>query len=77
MSAINTLKEMQLFLADKKQLTVLAERAGVSIRTVYDTFDCEDFEKLKGKQLTVAQKAIDLINEIKNMPDAARDALKS
>lgn len=75
MNVKNQLKEMQEFLASKKQLGVLAQRAGVSLGTVYGTFDVEDFESLKGKQLTVYQTAVELINEIKSLPAMAAEAL--
>ena len=75
MSTINTLRELQQFLSEKKQITELADRSKVSLRTVYDTFNCADFSVLKGKQIIVAQEAIKLVNEIKNMPEAAREAL--
>jgi len=72
-----TLKEMQEFLSEKKMISVLAEISGVSTRTVYDTFAANNFDELKGKKLQVAQDAIDLIQKIKNMPEAAADVLKT
>lgn len=73
----NQLKEMHEFLASRKQLTVLAERAEVSLRTVYDTFYRTSSEELKGKQLIVYRKAIELINEINELPTLAGNALKN
>ena len=72
-----TLKEMQEFLSEKKMISVLAEISGVSTRTVYDTFAANNFDELKGKKLQVAQDAIELIQKIKNMPEAAADVLKT
>ena len=70
-----TLKEMQEFLSSKKQITVLAEMSGVSTRTVYDAFDAPDFDALSGKQLTVVLNAIELIDRIKSLPQAANEVL--
>ena len=70
-----TLKEMQEFLSSKKQITVLADISGVSTRTVYDAFDAPGFESLSGKQLTVVMNAIELIEKIKSIPQAASDVL--
>ncbi len=72
----NTLKEMQEFLSERKQITVLAEMSKVSLRTVYDTFNAPDIDKLSGKQLTVALKAVELIKQIKSMPEEAQNLLK-
>lgn len=70
-----TLKEMQEFLSNKKQITILAEMSGVSTRTVYDAFDAPGFDALSGKQLTVVLNAIELIDRIKSMPQAANEVL--
>ncbi len=73
----NQLLTMREFLADRKQITTLAERSGVSVRTVYDTFTQASPDLLKGKQLVVFRKAIELINEIKSLPDLAMKAINN
>lgn len=73
----NQLKEMRDFLSEKKQITILAQKSSVSLRTVYDTFANSCPEDLKGKQLIVYRKAIELINEIKSLPSLATEALKN
>lgn len=70
-----TLKEMQEFLSSKKQITILAEISDVSTRTVYDAFDAPNFDSLSGKQLTVVLNAIELIDKIKSMPQAATEVI--
>lgn len=70
-----TLNGIQEILVAKKQFQNLASRSGVSLRTVYSTFDVESFEELKGKQLAVYQEAIVLVEEINNLPQRAENAI--
>ena len=70
----NYMKEMLSFLTEKKVIIELCNRADCTRNTVYNTFDNEGPEKLSGKQLTVYQEAVKLINEIKNLP-APQDVL--
>ena len=71
-----SLNEMKEFLSSRKQFTLLAKNSEVSLRTVYDTFEAESFNKLTGKQLAVYRKAIEMVNEIKSLPQQASEALK-
>lgn len=67
------LNEIRSFLAEKKQLPILAERAGVTVRTVYNTFNEQSFDDLKGDRLNVYREAIKLVEEIKNLPLKAKN----
>jgi len=70
-----TLNGIQKFLSEKKQLKNLADRSGVSLRTVYDTFEVESFSQLAGKQLAVYQTSILMVEEIKKLPQLAENAI--
>lgn len=69
------LNQMREFLASKSLMKELAERADVNTGTVYNTFSAEKFEDLKGKQITVYQKAIEIIEEVKSLPEKASAVL--
>lgn len=69
------LSEIKKILTEKKQISTLAERSGVSVRTVYDTFESESFSELSGKKLTVYRTAIQMIEEISALPAMAENAL--
>jgi hypothetical protein len=69
------LEEVKSFLSEKKQITTLAERAGVSTRTVYNVFNAESFEELNGIKLDVYRHAIKLVEEIKSLPMLAEEAI--
>jgi hypothetical protein len=71
-----SLSEMKKFLTSRQQFSVLANKCEVSLRTVYNTFEAESFEDLKGKQINVYRAAIELVNEIKSLPHQADAALK-
>ena len=70
----NYMKGMLSFLTEKKVVIELCNRAECTRNTVYKTFENEGPEQLSGKQLTVYQEAVKLINEIKNLP-APKDVL--
>ena len=66
------LMEIRDYLKEKKQLQVLADRTGVTPRTVSNTFDLTNsFDELKGDRLNVYRNAIILMEEIKSLPDKA------
>jgi DNA-binding phage protein len=71
----NQLKEMRDFLSERKLISELARRAGVGVRTVYDTFGQKSEKDLKFKQITVYKTAIEMINEVKQLPELAKKAL--
>jgi len=68
--------EIQEFLSSRKQLSVLANKCKVSLRTVYNTFEANEFDHLKGKQIDVYRESINMITEIKSLQNQATDALK-
>jgi len=70
------LNEIQEFLSSRKQLSVLAVKCNVSLRTVYNTFETTEFDDLKGKQIKVYRMAINMVTEIKSLQEQATDALK-
>jgi len=70
------LKSISEFLAQKQKLSELASQAKTSLTTVYDTFKVESFEQLSGKKLDVYQKAIEMVNQIKSLPQQANEAIK-
>ena len=70
-----TLNDMKEFLSTRKQFSLLAENSRVSLRTVYDTFEAESFNDLTGKQLAVYRTAIEMVKEIKSLPQQATEAL--
>jgi hypothetical protein len=72
-----SLNEMQEFLSSRKKITELAEKANVSLRTVYDMFAVEKFKELKGKQIDAYRCAIEMINEINSLQKQAIDALNN
>ncbi|MDD3195342.1 MAG: hypothetical protein PHU68_06035 [Paludibacter sp.] len=75
-SGKNQLKEMRDFLSERKLISELAKRAGVGVRTVYDTFAQASEEDLKFKQIKVYQTAIEMVAEIKQLPQRAKQALE-
>ena len=72
----NQLKEMRDFLSERKMISELAKRAGVGVRTVYDTFAQASEGDLKFKQIAVYKTAIEMIAEIKQLPELAKKALE-
>lgn len=70
------LKEMRDFLSERKMISELAKRAGVGVRTVYDTFAQASAEELKFKQILVFKTAIEMIAEIKQLPELAKKTLE-
>lgn len=70
-----SLCDMKEFLSSRKQMKALAEKSNVSLRTVYDTFNASSFEDMKGKQLDVYRMAIQMVTEIKSLPQQADEAL--
>lgn len=75
-SGKNQLKDMRDFLSERKLISELAKRAGVGVRTVYDTFAQASEEDLKFKQIKVYQTAIEMVAEIKQLPQRAKQALE-
>lgn len=75
-SGKNQLKDMRNFLSERKLISELAKRAGVGVRTVYDTFAQASEEDLKFKQIKVYQTAIEMVAEIKQLPQRAKQALE-
>jgi len=72
----DNLKSIGEFIAARQKLGELAKRAETSLSTVYETFKVENFESLSGKKLDVYRIAIEMVNEIKSLPQQATDALK-
>jgi methylphosphotriester-DNA--protein-cysteine methyltransferase len=72
----DNLKTISEFLAQKQKLSELASQAKTSLTTVYETFKVESFELLAGKKLDVYQKAIEMVKQIKSLPQQANDAIK-
>lgn len=70
------LREMMAFINEKGLMNRLCEKANVSRNTVVATFEAESFEDLKGKQLIVYQAAIELMEQIKQLPAKAEELLK-
>jgi predicted DNA-binding protein YlxM (UPF0122 family) len=70
------LKLISEFLAQKQKLSELAAETKTSLSTVYDTFKVERFEQLSGKKLDVYQKAIEMVKQIKSLPQQANEAIK-
>jgi len=70
------LTEIQSFLSTRKKLNELAVLAGVGLTTVNDTFKVKNFDELVGKRLDVYQKAIEMVNQIKSLPQQANEAIK-
>lgn len=59
-----SLSELRKYLADRKLLGVLEERAGAKSRTVQYALTAKSKKELKGKRLKVFQQAILLRKEI-------------
>lgn len=72
----NQLKEIKEFLSERKLISELARRAGVGVRTVYDTFAQASVEELKFKQILIFKTAIEMIAEIKQLPELAKKTLE-
>jgi len=70
------LKEIQVFLSTRKKLGDLALQAGVGPTTVSETFKAKSFDELIGKKLDVYQKAIEMVTQIKSLPQQANEAIK-
>lgn len=71
------LEGIRNFLSEKRKLTDLAKRAGVSIRLVHQALSVSKFEELTGDKLTVYQEAITFVEEIKNLPAKAKEVVKA
>lgn len=69
------LKEMQAIISEKKWLSVLATRSGVEVRTVYNTFNAESYDEIKGARLKVYKEAIKMVDEIKSLPAQSAEVL--
>lgn len=72
----DNLKSIGEFITSRQKLGELAKRTETSLSTVYETFKVETFEQLSGKKLDVYRNAIQMVNEIKSLPQQAKDALK-
>lgn len=74
---MQTLKDMKAFLAQKRKITELATSVGVSTKLVHEAFAVKSFNDLTGDKLTVYQKAIELIEKIKSLPEKANEVMNS
>lgn len=63
---IERLKAMKMFLAEKRLLTDLAAKTGVSRRTINDAFNVKSEKELRGKKLQVFLAAKRLREEIES-----------
>lgn len=71
------LEEIKNFLSEKRKLTDLAHRVGVSVRLVHEVFKANSFEELTGDRLTVYQAAIEYVKEIKDLPFKANEVMNN
>lgn len=71
------LQAIKNFLAKRRRLSVLAEQVGVSVRLVHEALSVNSFDELTGDKLTVYEEAINMVNNIKNLPDKAQEILNA
>ena len=71
------LKAISEFLAQRSKLGELAKNTRTSLSTVYDTFKVDTFDQLTGKKLDVYRLAIQMVQEIKSLPEKANDVLNN
>ena len=69
------LNEIKELLSQKKKFNELCRRANVSLRTIYNTFDANSFDELKGVRLDVYKEAIKMVDEINSLQAMAAEAL--
>lgn len=69
------LKEIYEFLKTRNKINELCTRTGTTFNTVYGTFKQPDFQLLKGAQINICNTAIQMIEEINNLPARAVEAL--
>ena len=69
------LNKIKSYLAERKMLKKLAERANVEVRTVHNAFSANTFDDLKGSRLDVYREAINMVDEIKSLPTMATRAI--
>ncbi|HOG05684.1 MAG TPA: hypothetical protein PK978_05555 [Paludibacter sp.] len=69
------LKEIYEFLKTRNKINELCTRTGNTFNTVYRTFKQPDFQSLKGAQINICNTAVQMIEEINNLPARAVEAL--
>lgn len=74
---IETRDKMKAFLTSRQKLKELEVRAGVSRSTVSRTFQVNTEDQLIGSYIDVWNAAVELIEEIKLLPDKAKKLMEN